>query len=125
MKGKNFALKILKENQLRKTASRLLVLEAFIVNEEGNALTHQEIESYCKGLSDRVTIYRTLNTFTEKNVLTRIPGVDGSAKYLFNYGDDGTLKPIQKNHQHLHFSCTKCGKTVCVDEYTIALCIMC
>ena len=117
MKDKNFLLKILKQHNLRRTASRLHVLEAFAG--ENNSLTHNEIEEYCKGVADRVTVYRTLSKFTEEGLLTKVPTIDGPSQYLLNYSKEDEVQLKTKTHQHLHFSCKSCGNTFCLDDYQI------
>ena len=59
-------LEILKKNQLSVTDSRKQILELFI-NSEG-ALAHSDIEKHTGDIFDRVTVYRTLQTFVDKGI---------------------------------------------------------
>lgn len=80
----------------------------FISNEK--ALSVKDFED---GLADydRVTIYRTLNSFTEKGLIHRIPGDEGFANYGLCHL---TCTPDHHVHEHLHFKCNKCNHTECI-----------
>lgn len=119
MKDKSLPLKILNTHSLRQTAGRVQLLEVFL--KEGSALTHSQLEEICEGSTDRVTIYRTLTTFTEKGILTKIPAIDGATQYLLNYNKKAEIKNASQSHQHLHFTCKSCENTFCLEEYHINL----
>jgi Fur family ferric uptake transcriptional regulator len=70
---------ILKRNQLSVTESRKKILELFQSNE--GALAHHDIEERTSEKFDRVTIYRTLQTFVEKGIIHTIPTADNSILY--------------------------------------------
>lgn len=61
---------------------------------------------------DRVTLYRTLNSFIDKGILHRIPDDSGFASYALCH-DECTVK--KHNHGHIHFKCTDCGKIECLE----------
>jgi Fur family ferric uptake transcriptional regulator len=63
--------------------------------------------------TDAVTVYRTLNTFTRKQLVHRVRGDDRSWRYAAGRVDQ---KPA---HQHPHFVCDDCGKVECLTEATI------
>ena len=70
---------ILKNNQLSITDNRLKILELFQKN--GKALSHGDIERLSGKHFDRVTIYRTLQTFVDKGIIHTIPTADNSIMY--------------------------------------------
>ena len=70
---------ILKKNQLSITESRKKILELFL-NSAG-ALAHADIEKSTDGSFDRVTVYRTLQTFVEKGIIHNIPTTDNAILY--------------------------------------------
>ena len=70
---------ILKRNQLSITGSRTAILELF--HKSNGALAHSDIEIHSGQQFDRVTIYRTLQTFVEKGILHTIPTADNSVLY--------------------------------------------
>jgi Fur family ferric uptake transcriptional regulator len=70
---------ILKNSTLSVTTGRKRILEIFLSS--NNALAHQDIESQCADEYDRVTIYRTLQTFLEKGIIHNIPSTDNITRY--------------------------------------------
>ena len=72
-------LDILKTSQLSVTDSRKKILELFF-NHDG-ALAHADIEKKSGVQFDRVTIYRTLQTFVDKGIIHTIPTADNAVLY--------------------------------------------
>jgi Fur family transcriptional regulator, ferric uptake regulator len=105
---------ILKKHQLSHTVSREKILDLFI-NSKG-ALAHADIEKKTEEAFDRATIYRTLQSFTEKGIIHLIPTTDNSIQYAL------CKEACAEGHHHdnhVHFICTKCNKTICLDDVTI------
>lgn len=102
------SLELLKNNGIRKTEVRLKVLDLFV--HSGVALSNQDIE---KQLSiDRITLYRTLNTFIDSAILHRID--DHTITY---YALCATCDRENHNHDnHLHFKCVTCETIECFDQ---------
>ena len=101
---------ILHRRQLSSTESRRKILSLFLA--EGDALTHGDIEKKVGENFDRVTIYRTLQTFEEKGIIHSIPTADNSILYAL-------CKECEEGHHHddhVHFVCTNCEKTICLDD---------
>jgi Fur family ferric uptake transcriptional regulator len=101
---------ILHRRQLSSTESRRKILTLFLNTED--ALTHGDIEKEVGDKYDRVTIYRTLQTFEEKGIIHSIPTADNSIKYAL-------CKECEEGHHHddhVHFICTACDKTICLDD---------
>jgi Fur family ferric uptake transcriptional regulator len=106
---------ILKNSSLSVTASRKRILDIFLsVN---NALAHQDIEQKCADEYDRVTIYRTLQTFLEKGIIHNIPTTDNAVRYALC--NDACINSGHHHDNHVHFLCDNCGKTLCLDEVMI------
>jgi Fur family transcriptional regulator, ferric uptake regulator len=102
---------ILKKNQLSITDSRRKILNLF-TNKSG-AISHGEIEKLSGEKFDRVTVYRTLQTFVEKGIIHTIPTKDNSVRYAL-CKDNCTEGHHHDNH--LHFTCNDCGKTECLSN---------
>jgi len=101
---------ILHRRQLSSTESRRKILTLFLNSDD--ALTHGDIEKEVGEKYDRVTIYRTLQTFEEKGIIHTIPTADNSIKYAL-------CKECEEGHHHddhVHFICTNCNKTICLDD---------
>ena len=111
---KDKAIALLKSHQMSITDSRRQILDLFL-NKKGGALKHGDIEKSLSTL-DRVTIYRTLQVFTEKGLIHSIPGSDGSARYALC---SGTCSDGHHHDDHVHFHCQQCGTTQCLDQVTI------
>lgn len=107
-------LEILKKNQLSITDSRKKILELFL--KSNGALAHADIEKSTGEHFDRVTVYRTLQTFVEKGIIHLIPTTDNAILYAL------CKHNCQAGHHHdnhVHFICESCTKTICLDEITV------
>ncbi|WP_258098163.1 Fur family transcriptional regulator [Marinoscillum pacificum] len=98
----------LKEHKLRVTDCRMDVLEHF--QQQKRALSFRDLEDRFQEY-DRVTLYRTLHSFEENGLLHKIPGDSGSAVY----GLCNSCGVESHHHNHMHFKCTSCGVTECID----------
>lgn len=107
------SLDILKRNQLSVTDSRKKILELFQLS--NGALAHADIEKKTGELFDRVTIYRTLQTFVDKGIIHTIPTADNSVLYAL-CKDECTQGHHHDNH--VHFICDSCNVTYCLDHVT-------
>jgi Fur family ferric uptake transcriptional regulator len=112
---KNQGEDILKNSALSVTASRKRILEIFLSAD--NALAHQDIETKCAEQYDRVTIYRTLQTFLEKGIIHNIPSTDNMVRYALC--NETCITSGHHHDNHVHFKCDNCGKTVCLDDVNI------
>ncbi len=102
---------ILKSHELRVTDGRMDVLEFFL--RSNRALSFKDLEAEFKEY-DKVTLYRTLGSFTENGVLHKIPDDTG----VINYGlCHHTCAPNEHHHDHCHFKCTECGAIECLEEH--------
>lgn len=107
------AVDILKNHKLRITNSRVDVLGSFL--EENRALSLGNLETEFPNY-DRVTLYRTLNSFLESGILHKIPNDLGTATYGLCHE---TCGPAEHNHDHVHFKCNDCGKLECLDDLNV------
>ncbi len=105
---------ILKQNRLSVTGSRQKILDLFLSTD--GALSHADIEKNTGESFDRVTVYRTLQTFVEKGIVHLIPTTDNSIKYALCKND---CAPGHHHDDHIHFICAECEKTICLDDVTI------
>ncbi len=101
----------LKRNMLSVTESRKRILELFLIN--NGALAHSDIEKKTGEKFDRVTIYRTLQTFVEKGIIHTIPTADNSVLYALCKDE---CSSGHHHDNHVHFICDKCNITYCLDS---------
>jgi Fur family ferric uptake transcriptional regulator len=105
---------ILKRNGLSVTASRTKILDLFLAAE--GALAHADIEKNTDAAYDRVTVYRTLQTFVEKGIVHQIPTTDNSILYALCKQD---CEEGHHHDNHVHFVCNQCEKTFCLDDVIV------
>lgn len=102
---------ILKRHKLRITDCRMDVLELFLNHKK--ALSFKDLEDRLNDY-DRVTLYRTLHSFTDHGVLHKIPDDSGFATYGVCHE---TCDAEEHHHNHMHFKCNECGNIECLDEH--------
>lgn len=101
---------ILRRRHLSVTDSRRKILSIFLSSPD--ALHHGDIESKAGEKFDRVTVYRTLQTFVEKGIIHTIPTSDNTIRYAL-------CKDCEEGHHHddhVHFICSNCNRTICLDD---------
>jgi len=103
---------ILKDNRLRVTSCRRDVLQIFLNRQV--ALSHSDLEEELKENYDRVTIYRTLKTFLDSDLIHKVLDDSGATKYALCLHDVPS-----HDHEHVHFKCEKCGQTNCIEEVSL------
>ena len=102
----------LKSRNIQPTAMRELVLK--ILGEQDVAISLPELEQKFEK-AERTTLYRTLKTFEEKKLIHSIDDGSGSVKYAL------CLEKYQCHPEdlHVHFLCTKCQQTYCLNDISI------
>ena len=97
---------------VRPTAVRILVLRA--IQHRSEAFSLADVEDWLPDM-DRSSIFRALRLFTEHDLLHRIDDGSGLEKYCV-CRCEGT-----HHLNHIHFACTQCGKTYCLEDQTVPL----
>lgn len=105
---------LLKQHKLKRTPTRIEILKLYTNSD--HALTHKDIEQELKEQFDRVTIYRTLNTFEEKGIIHKIFDGSSAVKYALCGEECHNDEEHKHHHNHVHFTCNNCDKTFCIDE---------
>lgn len=105
------ALALLRKRHLSITDGRKRILQFFL--EKEGALSHGDIEKKAGTSFDRVTIYRTLQTFVDKGLIHSIPSADNSVRYALCKDE---CAEGRHQHHHVHFVCDQCQQTFCLDE---------
>ena len=107
-------LNILERNGLSVTEGRKKILDLFMATE--GALAHADIEKQTAQAFDRVTVYRTLQTFVDKGIIHQIPTTDNSVLYALCKHN---CEQGHHHDNHVHFICADCDKTICLDDVTV------
>ena len=102
----------LKSKDVKPTAMRILVLQYF--QGRTSATTLRQLEDHFDG-SEMTTLYRTLKTFVNHNILHTIDDGTGIMKYAKCI--EGCVCAPQDLHYHFH--CLSCTETICLTEQSI------
>lgn len=102
----------LESHGIRPTSSRLLILR--VLADADHPLSGQEIEDALETV-DRSTITRSLALFVEKGTVHLIEDGSGSAKYELCTSSHAH----HHDDMHVHFHCSRCGRTFCFNEIEI------
>lgn len=111
---KNKLEDILREHRLKVTPQRVSVLKIFLSSE--SALSLQDLLKNLGKAFDRITLYRTLNSFEAHGLIHRIPDTSGNATYALCNHD--TVEHSHNDH-HVHFKCENCLSTFCLEDVEI------
>jgi Fur family transcriptional regulator, ferric uptake regulator len=107
-------LSILQSHKLRVTDCRLDIIQEFLA--KNVALSHSDLEETLNQQFDRVTIYRTLKTFLDKDLIHKVLDDSGATKYaLCAHGESEHIH----SHEHVHFKCEICGETTCLEDINL------
>lgn len=103
------AKEILKANSFRVTQHRCAVLNYFMKSK--SAYTHADLETIFKDQINRVSLYRMLHSFAEKEILCKLIDSKGVVSYVFD-------KHSCENdaHYHPHYKCKSCNDVIELPE---------
>lgn len=105
---------ILSNNGLRKTTARLFILQ-YLKNSEF-AISHKKLEEQAPKEIDRVTIYRTLNSFEEKGIIHKVLDDDGTSHFAMC---SHSCDHHDHHDNHIHFHCQSCKKIYCLADFNV------
>lgn len=109
---KNEIDKKLTDKNIKPTAMRQLVLKVLTEQKTATSLPELELELE---KADKVTLYRTLKTFEENKLIHKIEDGTGTVKYALCH-DSCDCHP---EDLHVHFFCTKCKNTYCLNDIPV------
>ncbi|HEY0273188.1 MAG TPA: transcriptional repressor [Chitinophaga sp.] len=104
---------LLRGSRLSVTETRTRILELFFSTK--GALEHHDFEKLEGASFDRVTVYRTLQTFLDKGIIHKIPTTDTSIHYALCKD----CSEHQHDDHHVHFKCQHCDNTLCLEDIAI------
>lgn len=96
-----------KEHGLRRSPCREAVIRLF--ESHHRALSDRELRDGVGDAFDRTTLYRTLRTLEEANVIHRIVANSDLVKYALN-------DPLCPPDAHAHFVCEQCDGVWCLTQ---------
>lgn len=90
-------IQVLKDNNIKSTPQREKIYN--IINNQNKEITIKEIMNL--STIDKSTVYRILDLFIEKEIITT------------NVNHEGTIFYTINNHEHIHYlNCIKCHKRI-------------
>ena len=110
---------LLNKHQLKKTGPRLSVLS--ILKSRQMATSQPELEAIIGKDVDRVTLYRTLNTFEQKGIIHKVLDLNGTANYALCHS---SCNEQEHKDEHVHFNCTSCLQVYCLEALQIPHLVM-
>lgn len=102
------AEQMLRSAGLKVTRPRLRVVGHLMQCAQGHTLN--ELAQILNETCDRVTVYRTLKTLEQGEVVHSISD-KGATRYKLTGGCSH-----EEEHEHIHFRCENCGDIMCIDE---------
>jgi Fur family ferric uptake transcriptional regulator len=120
---------VLHRHDLRVTHVRLFTL--VVLHDAGEALDAAEVcarlqafpTPWSKGdaepVIDRVTVYRTLNTFVEKGLAHKVD--PGDRVFRFSLTDHARCADHKHDHEHPHLICDSCGSVRCMPDAQVVI----
>ena len=100
----------LEHHGINPTAVRILVWER--ASRESETFSLHDMETWMPQM-DKSSIFRALRLFAEHDLLHVIDDGTGQQKYCVCRCEAG------HHINHVHFTCTECGKTYCLEDYEI------
>lgn len=103
---------LLEEHGVKITPNRLLIAKA--LQEAGRPLSMMELESSIETI-DKSNVFRTLLVFKDAHLVHALEDTGDGVRYeLCHSHHDGHDDDI-----HVHFYCTKCHRTFCLEDTPI------
>ena len=98
---------LIRATGVKVTPARLRVLD--LLNRAGRPLSHADIESaLIAAPMDRVTLYRVLDSLVANSLALKAVDTKG----VFHYS---AAAAHHRHSKHVHFHCTDCGGSFCLD----------
>lgn len=108
--GKETTEQHLQEHGIRPTAVRIVVWRELVSRSQVFSLG--DVEQWIPTL-DKSSIFRALRLFHEAQLIHEVDDGSGVTKYCL-------CRCEERGHlNHVHFSCTVCGKTLCLEDQLI------
>ena len=103
---------LMQEHGVKPTANRILILRALL--QAGRPLSMTEIETDLESV-DKSIISRTLSAFREARLLHVL--ADGGESVRYEVCQCAAEE--EDTDRHVHFHCTRCGRTYCLEELPV------
>ena len=102
---------LMQEHGVKPTANRILILRTLL--RAGRPLSMTEIETDLESV-DKSIISRTLSAFREARLLHVLADGEGTRYEVCHCAAEE-----EDTDRHVHFHCTRCGRTFCLEDLPV------
>ncbi len=88
----------------------------YLFYSSNRSLSVEEILNYFKNSVNKVTVYRSLESFENKGLIHKVPDIKNLMRYSLCKDE---CSANSHNHNHGHFICYECNDTFCLDSIKI------
>ena len=103
---------ILSKNGISRTEFRTELLNIFYSS--NISLSIEDILKHFNYSINKVTVYRSLDSFENKGLIHKVPDVNNLKRY--SLCRENECNAHSHNHNHGHFICYSCNQTFCLEE---------
>jgi len=103
---------ILSQYGLSQTKFRSDLLNLFYTSKK--SLLIEDILNYFENSVDKVTVYRSLDSFEKKGLIHNVPDKRNLKRYALCKHEE--CSSTSHNDNHVHFICFACEQTFCLDK---------
>ena len=103
---------VLAKHSISRTKFRTDLLNLFYTSK--TSLSIKDIMTYFNNSINKVTVYRSLESFENKGLIHKVPDSNNLKRYSLCKEDECSV--ISHNHSHGHFICYSCNQTYCVED---------
>ncbi len=103
---------ILSKNGISRTKFRTQLLSLFLTSQR--SLSIDDILKCFKHSINKVTVYRSLDSFEDKGLIHKVPDSNNLKRY--SLCKENECNSTSHNHNHGHFICYSCSQTFCLQD---------
>ena len=103
---------IFSQNGISCTQFRTELLNLF--HSSSKSLSVNDIMNYFDNSINKVTVYRSLDSFENKGLIHKVPDANNLKRY--SLCRENECHANAHNHNHGHFICYSCNQTFCLEE---------
>ena len=107
---------ILSKHGISRTKFRSDLLSLFYIE---RSLTVEGILQYFKNTIDKVTVYRSLESFETRGLIHKVPDSKNLKRYSLCVEQECSID--SHNHNHGHFICHTCNQTFCMQDVNLPI----
>ena len=103
---------ILSKHGISRTKFRIMLLSLFFASKK--SLLIEDILQYFNYSINKVTVYRSLESFEKKGLIHKVPDRNNFKRYSLCKKEESSM--VSDTHNHGHFICYSCNQTFCIED---------